>query len=297
MLKWGDCFEAGHISKELVEEKPIIALYGCFQIGKSTLINCLLNHYAALTGKGLATTALTARYRYGKERLQYRKSDSGLTDITLDELHNKNSFEDICSDGSFHIEAHTEGNILKYCDIVDTPGFNANITDTSVALSILENINYCLFIITNRGLSIPEQEMLKKLSLHEVPISIIMNCVEGRGDSKWIPTHPVNQQFIEENQAWLFSAGIKTLSLGEKKIFPCNVLFYWSQQTDFEKCKSYIDRGDTVIKHIKNTLEDEDENTDSDSIVNLSQIPMLVESLKLRINGYNPITHKWVGLI
>ena len=65
MLSWSYYNDAGYLSAELVAENPRIALYGFFQVGKSTLINCLLNHYAALTGKGLATTSLTARYRYG----------------------------------------------------------------------------------------------------------------------------------------------------------------------------------------------------------------------------------------
>ena len=57
---FSDYFNEGYIPKELVEEKPRIALYGCFQVGKSTLINCLMNHYVALTGKGLATTSLVS---------------------------------------------------------------------------------------------------------------------------------------------------------------------------------------------------------------------------------------------
>lgn len=294
MLSWSEYFKAGHLSEELVAEKPIIALYGCFQIGKSTLINCFLNNYAALTGKGLATTALTARYRYGeKERLQYRQANGNLKDTTLAELSNVNSLENICNDGSFHIEARAPGNLLQYCDIVDTPGFDANNADTSAALSILGNVNYCLFVIPNRGLSNYEKTMLQNLSQRGVPVSIIMNCREGRGSSNWIPAHPINQKIIEENQAWLHSAGIKILTLGEKKIFPCNAIFYWSQQENFEKSINYIDRGNTVLKHIKYALEEEDISVDSKTILALSQIPTLFDVLKSKISAYNPITHEW----
>ena len=292
MISWSGYVKEGHIPSWLVKEKPIIALYGCFQTGKSTLINCLLGRYVALTGNGLATTALTARYRYGTdEKTQYRRVDGSLSDITLEELNNKSSLSDVCSDGSFHIEARVPGDILEHCDIVDTPGFNStNEEDTAVALGALENIHYCLFVIPNDGLQNKDQEMLKMLSSRGVPISVIMNC---RKYDTWLPSHPLNQEILSENQSWLVNNNINLLPLGGKKIFPCNALFYWSQQADFEKSKAFVDKRGTLQKRIRKFLVDEDENYSAESVVALSEVPTLIESLKAKIRAYDPVTHSW----
>ena len=195
MRSWADYNNAGYLSAELVKEKPRIALYGCFQVGKSTLINCLMNRYVALTGKGLATTSLTARYRYGNKSLQYRRADGGLSDITTKQLHDISDLNSMTSDKRFfNLEAHEPAEILNLCDMIDTPGFQANSTDTDTALGILESVNYCLFVMPNRGLWEEEKNLLKRLSESGIPVSVIMNCSDGRGDVKWLPAHSLNQE-------------------------------------------------------------------------------------------------------
>lgn len=276
-----------------VKEKPRIALYGCFQVGKSTLINCLMNHYVALTGNGLATTSLTARYRYGDKQLQYRRSNGYLADIAQEQLHNLKSLDDFYSDKSFFcLEAHEPAEILKLCDMIDTPGFQANAADTDTALGIINSVNYGLFIIPNRGLWDVEKKLLKRLSEH-LPVSVIMNCSEGRGTPKWIPSHSINQNILAENKASLSTAGIHTLPLGGEEIFVCNALFYWSRQDDFDTSKVYVEEADTLAEQIDFTLTMKGEDTSRENILSLSRIPKLVDGLKERINKYNPVTHHW----
>ncbi|MBQ2850724.1 MAG: 50S ribosome-binding GTPase, partial [Thermoguttaceae bacterium] len=52
-------------------KKPQIGLVGCFQNGKSTLTNCLLQNRVALTGEGVSKTKKVTRYVYAKE-VEYR---------------------------------------------------------------------------------------------------------------------------------------------------------------------------------------------------------------------------------
>lgn len=278
---------------EPVKEKPRIALYGCFQVGKSTLINCLMKRYVALTGNGLATTSLTARYRYGDKKLQYRRADGCLADITTEQLRNLSSLSDMYPDKSFFsLEAKEPAEILNLCDIVDTPGFDANSADTDAALGILNSINYGLFVIPNRGLWEVERKLLKRLTEH-VSVSVIMNCSAGRGMPKWIPSHSKNEKILAENTAAISSEGIQTLPLGGEQIFVCNALFHWSQQADFNASKAYIEGADDLSKQIKATLEMKDENTSAENIIALSRIPQLVDALKARIAKYDSGTHKW----
>ena len=110
-----------------------------------------------------------------------------------------------------------------------------------------------------------------------------MNCKEGRPESKWLPSDENNQEILKQNQSWFHSVGIKLLPLGGKEIFPCNALFYRSQQDEFEKSKPYIDRPDTVIKNIRDLLNDEEEDDSVESIISSSGIPDLIAALKARI--------------
>lgn len=292
MKSWKDYIDGGYIPSTLFEEKPIIALYGLFQTGKSTLINCLFNHYVALTGKGMATTSLTARYRYNEnEKLQYRRTNGELKDITLAELNEMTFRDDICSNGSFHLEARIASSILQYCDIVDTPGFDANVSDTKVALSILENVHYCLFVIPNRELLMQEKNLLTELNSKGVSISVIMNCSLGRSKPKWLPSNKVNQEILKQNKSWFLSVGIKLLPLNGEEIFPCNALFYWSQQKEFPKSIPFIDAPEYVMEDINHVLHNYE--SDSAQIIAQSRIPSLIDGLKAQIKTYDPVTHKW----
>lgn len=121
---WSDFIKEGHISKEFVKERPIIAIYGNFQIGKSTFLNCLLGHYLALAGKGHSTTALTTRYRYDlKMQLKYRSKQGELYPVTLEEIRTPSFVEKVNIKSGFHIEAWANSPLLEICDIVDTPGY------------------------------------------------------------------------------------------------------------------------------------------------------------------------------
>lgn len=285
------------VSHNLVREKPIIALYGSLQIGKSILLNCFMGRYAALTGNGLATTSLTARYRYGDtERIQYRKYSGELQDISIDELFRRKSFTeltDMAVGSSFNIEARIPSELLRYCDIVDTPGFNANAKDTDTALGVLENVNYCLYVISNLEMKQLDRTMLRHLCMTGIPISVIMNCKDGRSQKKWIPSHPVNVKFIQAADAWLKSAGLEVLPLAGQNIFPCNALFHWSLQRDFEVSMKYIDQSDTVREDISELICKEGNIDSRENILSLSRITELIMALKERVTGYDPVSHKW----
>ena len=252
-----------------------------------------MNRYAALTGNGIATTSLTARYRYGEKQLQYKRRDGNLSDITQEQLHNLNSLDDVYPDKSFFsIEAHEPAEILKLCDMVDTPGFQANSADTDTALGITNSVNYGLFIIPNRGLWDVEKKLLKRLA-ERLPVSVIMNCSDGRGSPKWIPSRSINQKFLTENKAAIKSERIHLLPLGGEEIFSCNALFYWSQQSDFDTSKAYIEDADNLTELIDLTLTMNGESVNRENVLALSRIPKLVECLTARIDNYNPLTHIW----
>ena len=299
MWKWSDFVDGGVIPIELTRERPILALYGEYQVGKSTFLNCLLGHYIALAGKGLSTTSLVSRYRYGQDNtLRYRtKPDSPfegeLKVTTIDEVRKKTFLDQVDMSSGFHLEVETPVELLRSCDIVDTPGYNASERDNLTAINTLGHIHYILFVIQNRGLSQLERELILKLFRMDIPFSIIMNCSIGRREERWIPEHEINQNFLDECENWLSAMKIQPMPIAGKKVFICNVLFYWSQMPDFVSSMPDIDRPDTVQKHILQTLKEEGYQADRETILELSGVRRLVQALSERIDRYDPVTHKW----
>lgn len=293
-MQWKHLFQSGMLSRDLVREKPIIGVYGRFQIGKSTLLNCLLEDYVALTGKGLSTTALTTRFRYRDTfELKYRALDGRLAPTTIEEISHENFVGRVLMDSGFHIEAKMPSELLKLCDIVDTPGFDANESDTAVAMSSLEEIHYIIFVLANRGLQQQEKELLLELFRRNVPVLLVMNCVEGRAMDRWIPQSEQNLAVMDSIEAWLTSAGCKVEQIGGRMVYPCNFLFYWYMQEAFEKSVPYIDRPQSIQRHVLSSLECQDIPYSRESVLEISGVEGLIRFLKNRIGNYNPVTHEW----
>lgn len=298
MRNWADFVSEGNVSAKFTEEHPILAVMGGYQVGKSTLLNCLLNHYIALAGKGLATTSLASRYKYGDSNIiEYRTKPESiyggdLHRTTLDIIREKDFIKNVDLKSGFHIEARVPAELLRYCDIVDTPGYNANTQDSSIAINTLSHINYILFVIPNRGLNQPEKELLTTFRDNHIPFSLLMNCSIGRREERWIPDNSINAEIAEESERWLSAMGINPIPIDGEKVYICNLLFYWSQIEEYTKSLNDIDRPDTVFKHIIGIMKEEGYGTGSEDIKRASRFIGLHESLKKILISYDPLTHR-----
>lgn len=295
MRTWADFSKEGHLSPELTWEKPIIALMGCFQIGKSTLLNCFLQDYVALTGKGMATTSLTARYRYGMEQsISYRSRKGTLVPINISALQTQAVLDDISEMSAFHVEVRYKHELLQGCDVVDTPGFNANETDTQKTMQAMSDVHYILFMIPNRTFTQVEKSILLSLAQKRIPFSIIMNCVNGRREERWIPNHLMNTSICQENSSWIESnVSPYAIPIAGQYVFAFNALFYWSQQSAFKDSFRYIDRPETVHKHITGLFEEEGIAYTKKNVIEQSRVPQINEHMRKMIEKYNPVTHEW----
>lgn len=192
-----------------------------------------------------------------------------------------------------HIETNAPAELLKHWQIVDTPGFNACSVDTNTAMCVLDEVNYVLFVAPNRGFNQTEKQFLQELTQRNIPVSVLMNCNQGRREERWIPSHAINREILEENENRLRSEHIQVHPIKNQIIYPCNFLVYWAQQPDFAESMPYIDRPETVQRHIRELLQEEGLSSARESIIDLSGIPLLKEWLIRKIQGYDPILHKW----
>lgn len=206
--------------------KPNVSIVGCFQNGKSTLVNCLLDDKVAQTGDGRATTHINCSYRFGD-----------IQTITLfhgESIHEEPDLKRFVQGNLRDPQLVTRAEVslwkplLKDVEIVDTPGFDANENDTRCALDSIEGADYILLVVNNKGLSAPEKEILKEVAKLKLPFSVIMNCMNHGG--RWNPHSQTNTEICDEIVASIENVGSGTRCYpiaGNQKVWPCNLLWFW----------------------------------------------------------------------
>lgn len=198
--------------------KPTITIFGNFQNGKSTLVNCLLkSDMAKVGGVGLSVTRNNTRYIYGNDlRYAIRRSD-GSESIIIDEWELDSLG---CRD---EVIIYMPNRLLQVFDLVDTPGYNASEHDNSVADSIIKHTDFAILLVHNKGLSDNEKEIARKLSSADIPFIVVMNCYNDIFE-QWIPSHRSNDIIAETIKSEL---NFDDSSFVQNGIFVTNLMWYW----------------------------------------------------------------------
>ncbi len=219
-------------SQEQFQELPKISVVGCFQNGKSTFINCILEQLVARSGEnggGIVTTKISTRYRWGETTsVQFRTNQGKLISIPLVTYLEFSNLFQIHKDRAFQVEITLAKPILKTIELIDTPGFNANEQDTENVTRSLEEANYAIVVLTNqRTLGEPELAMFECIKSKSIPYVIFMNCINNNTITEWIPNAPKNLKIIQENEAILAKYGYLPDKINQHIVYPCNLLWYW----------------------------------------------------------------------
>ena len=114
------------------ENKLNIGIVGCYQNGKSTFVNCLLDDVVARTGQGISTTSINTRYVYGDvQKVEYCSGSNIVKSTRLCNFLSTSEYPENIDE----IVVTLWKPLLKNINIIDTPGFNANDTDDAMAPS------------------------------------------------------------------------------------------------------------------------------------------------------------------
>jgi hypothetical protein len=114
MRTWSD-FVSDDAS--LAFEKPKVAVMGCFQNGKSTLVNCLLGGFWALLGDGKATTSIATRYKYSDtNKVFYRHSSGDRIETTIRQLFTPKILKNLSTENAFQAEVFLNHRLLNKVD-------------------------------------------------------------------------------------------------------------------------------------------------------------------------------------
>lgn len=208
----------------MAQDKLKVGIVGGFQMGKSTLVNCLLDDKVAKTGgMGVAVTSIPTRYRFGEiQQVQYFSNGIPVHTCRLHEfLKDGNIPKEIDEVVVFLWKP-----ILKYIDIVDTPGFKANDKDTTTTNEAINKLDFVVVLLNNKGLDNLESEVFRHLHHIGKPFIIVMNCMNS-GGTLWDPNSEANKPIAQEILNRVKAIGANPIAIDGKSILICNLIWHW----------------------------------------------------------------------
>lgn len=217
-----------------------VAIIGTFQVGKSTLVNCLLDQALAIVGMGVPTTHLLCHYkkkRAGLPRNLLFYDSRGI------ELGNPVRFSTsvlrrigkILPEKTIKIcfELDDLGWLEKF-EIIDTPGLDAigemAATDEKLTTKAIAHSDCHILVVPNTQLaSSVIHELLPKIKDTNKPIVCVMNCCASRVSPD--PNAQCNMETAIDIGHQLQDSGVlpcaMRLNNDTIRVLPCNLSWYW----------------------------------------------------------------------
>lgn len=203
--------------------KLVYGIVGEYQVGKSTLINCILGRYVASVGWGTATTHTIVVYEYSDE--EYKRVDYGNGRVATMKLD-----EEIKVDQNRDVEKIICGvshPILKRITLVDLPGVGNDSLDNAKTQEMLGKID-CAILIQSAYKSVEEESKIlntvHSLQKSEIPYYVFLNCSNV---SQWEPDNDVNEA-IAKRTLEVLSFYPPLNKLFSNNLIPnINLMWYW----------------------------------------------------------------------
>ena len=205
-----------------------VGMVGDYQVGKSTLINCLLKKNTTSIGDGTPTTHSPIVYCYGaNENVSYTtKNMLKRTVAGIDQLKQLDT-----SETAIEITVRINAEILKNYTLIDLPGFGGtDKRDDFLAENTLSSLDFAIVFSNNIKAIGGEQSHLYQdvqlLKRYNIPYYFVLNCVDT-SSKKWFPEHPDNYEIMEANLELLSSYPPLSYPLESPDILRVNLLWYW----------------------------------------------------------------------
>ena len=206
-------------------DKPVVSIVGGFQIGKSTLVNCLLDDRYAPTGKGLRTTSSPTLFRYGEaEEAWLFHGDNPQGERLARRQDVFDPSREVGPDDWFRISAWKP--VLQNVDIVDTPGYNAQDADDKAASAAIAASSVVVIVQAAKTMDELCRTIVREACVPGKRCLFLLNCTNTEC---WSPDDPQNIAIGEAIEAELRSMGVADsfLPVGKRLVHPVNALWAW----------------------------------------------------------------------
>jgi hypothetical protein len=203
--------------------RPRVAVVGVFQIGKSTLINCLLGGTYAHTGSGLATTRICTEYRFGNvEEVRLAQPDSPPLTMSLAQYMSRVTAGDLRIGATATVVLRQS--LLQRVDLIDTPGFDRSDDDGTSVQATIKHADMLVLVIRNRALSDAEEDVLKSIHRQGKRFWILVNCMGVGGQANPEGMHCT--EMVRQIAASVKSLGCEPEPISGRLLWPCNFLWF-----------------------------------------------------------------------
>ena len=218
----------------MTDSPPVcVGLYGEFQVGKSLLVNCLLEHDAALVGDGFSTTPFPVTYHWGEipgVELLHAAEKVGQRFASPEDFVDHLRKEHASTEGQERLRRFHEARVslplpkLRQVALVDLPGFNGDEADDSKANEWLAGLHFVVFVTRNKELMDEEKKALRRIKENQLPISMVLNCYDSSGYPS--PTDLVNKRVAGVNFAHVFACGVQLVKLAGTDVLLVNAAWH-----------------------------------------------------------------------
>lgn len=248
---------------EALVRRPLLGVVGRYQLGKSSLVNCLLDDAYSPTGEGLVTTTVLTRFYYGEaeEVLVHRfGSNDEIMLERREDVHDAAAMAFLKFADNDEIRIWCWKPLLQSIDILDTPGISAKERDDRIALAGVSQSDFLIIVLSDKELLDSEKSLLDEITRRNTPFAVIFNCRELPD-----PADPQVEDVCCNIGADMRSRGHNPLSVGDGRIvWSCNLLWAWHAQGHLrresaggdDKCRKYVRHKIKLIEaHFKECYE------------------------------------------
>lgn len=137
--------------------------------------------------------------------------------------------------------------------LIDTPGMDADEKDDSETSSVIEQLDFAIVVLQNKGISMKDWVAINLLQQYGVPMLVIVNCTNHENRNKWSPQSNFNQNILNnikpQFNGKLLMPGIDILLV--------NLQWYWYsiqgyKQENNNKQKELLER---IENHFGETID------------------------------------------
>ncbi len=207
-----------------MDKGPVIyGLIGEYQVGKSTLVNCLLSRPLSSVGTGAATTHTVVVYEYSnsENKLVFYK-DGRVERMSLDGALNADQDRNV--DKIIFGIRHP---ILEKISIIDLPGVGNDDCDNARTHEMLDKIDCAILVHTTHKSLEDESKILNTIGIlqkKEIPYYVVLNCANLNG---WAPEGDINESIASRMMEVLSFYPPLNRFFCDNRILIVNLMWYW----------------------------------------------------------------------